>query len=318
MSGLVWDFQSAARISRVVRKVEQTGQSQFDEMGFASNLGGSRDWVKTPSTLPGGYDGTEPLDGVKVVRLPDGTIHEHPQSVFILDPNGTALAADTIYPAQFAGTYDDGSTIQGLYLVQAGGSGTGSGLVVGYYNGGNVNQTGGTGTTTITVNGEPKTIAYNPWGFDANISWLHLGDNLPPLGSSRFAVILRDTNSGTTNYSLIPFSRPCVVKFSHANPNRVVLAKTTNSYSYGYGFYATDPLGIVPNFGEYRAVVTNWPTNIMLPDFTLRTCGFMVVSVNTANPVSAGSGVSLSGAAFPSGMGGAFPGPKTTNLNGVE
>jgi hypothetical protein len=168
MSGLVWDFQSAARISRAVRKVEQTGQSQFDDLAFMPRLAGARDWVKTPSTLPGGYDGTEPLDGVKVVRLPDGTIHEHPQSVYILDPNGTPLEADKIYPAQFAGTYEDAGITQGLYLVQAGSGSLSANYigetVVGYYKGGTYTITGGYygfGYTDVTVYVGPPNAVFS-------------------------------------------------------------------------------------------------------------------------------------------------------------
>jgi|GEM_PF-5497117 len=117
MTGVAWDWQSAQRISRAVRQVEGSA-NLASGLENAPLTGADTNYVKTPSTLPGSYDGTEALSGKVVYRLADGTIHDTGIDVWIKDLNDTPLSADKIYKGTLNGTLDQDSTTQALYLVQ--------------------------------------------------------------------------------------------------------------------------------------------------------------------------------------------------------
>lgn len=311
MSGVAFTYHDAKRIAGAVQWAE--GQKGLIGGGVDHNpLRPGESWVRTPASLPGGYDGTTALEGVGLLRLADGTDHDL-NTVWVKDPNDAPLAADTVYRGTFNGTLSQAGSNYPLFLVQAG-SVAAAGLTMGWYAGGSIYGSGGLGIrkTDITLqNGSTLRILGHPWGQDAPAAYATMGG----YDWLHWQVILEDTETDTANYHLIPFIIPAIVRFSHSNGTPVVECRA-NPTSGAFTFWAWDTARLVPNTGVYRAHLTLW--NAI--EFT-RVIGFNVVSVNLANPISVSSGVTLSGtggsSAFPAGMGATYGAPGAT-VSGVE
>lgn len=127
MSGPVaFDYQSAREIAGAVAAVKrmQGNRAQARPRIYTE---GNGPMVQTPATLPGGYDGSDPLQGKLVDRIADGSILEL-SDVWIQSPNETALAEDTIYCGRLSGHHNESGTVLPLYWVDAGGAAAEVGL----------------------------------------------------------------------------------------------------------------------------------------------------------------------------------------------
>jgi hypothetical protein len=125
MSGVAFTWNDAKRIAGAVQWAE--GQRGLIAGGIDSQpLRPGESWVRTPASLPDGYDGTDALEGVGILRLADGTDHDL-NAVWIKDTNGSALEASKVYRGTFNGTLSQADTNLPLFLVQAGGGGGSSG-----------------------------------------------------------------------------------------------------------------------------------------------------------------------------------------------
>lgn len=83
-------------------------------------------YVKTPNTLPGGYDGSTALEGTIIFRRSDDTWIDI-CNVFIRELNLQPLTANTKYTANWAGSFTQSSVTKMLCLCELGGAGSSSG-----------------------------------------------------------------------------------------------------------------------------------------------------------------------------------------------
>jgi len=118
MSGVLFDFDAARRISRTVREFEQ-GRNRETSLENGGLNASNQAWVKTPASLPGGYDGTEALTGTIVYVLEDGTVYDTTTECYIKDPNAGPLEEDKVYRGTFNGAFEQSGTTLGLHLVQS-------------------------------------------------------------------------------------------------------------------------------------------------------------------------------------------------------
>jgi hypothetical protein len=272
-------------------------------------------WIQTDSSAPGGYNGSGWFPGSLFRFKANGTTAILGPGL-IKCPNGTALVASRKYRGIFHKMETwSGALRPAFWSVGDGNAVVNSSLSMGYYNAGAVTLSGGVWYTTITLYaGGTLTLTGAPWGRDAVATRQFLSYGV--MANDHWPVILRDLATNTTAYNPIPFQLPADVRrFSSALYGQIVECRAASIPGLAPGPWvckAWDFLGLVPVSGIYRAMLSLRPA----VDSQVGPMGFAVVSVNTANPVSAGSGVSLSGQAFPSGMGGAFPGGSpNTNTN---
>lgn len=114
-----FSLDSARRVAEATRAYEASLLGAGGPQGRPIGAPGLM-LVRTPSSLPSGYDGSEALDG-ELVEFPQGATAYHASipSVWIQALNNEELTQDTVYHARFAGTLTQDSTTLPYFLVDA-------------------------------------------------------------------------------------------------------------------------------------------------------------------------------------------------------
>lgn len=242
----------------------------------------------------------------------------------IREASGGALANGSIHTdAKLVGQ----DTVSGVnylvFQVSPKSGSTGSTIRYGQYQGGDLVWNGVIWATPVwDILNSGIYYIHDLWGLDVKNAY----QATVPRGislSSNWQCIFKE-NPGTpfgigTVLSSAPLIIPAEVSYwAYASTGmRVVQCRgiTTGNWAwsanFNFTFVALDYSNLVPLTGIYRANLAHQRHAFF------GAIGWQVISVNLNAPVNASPGVSLSGASFPSGMGGGFPGPNTAGTSEV-
>lgn len=211
-------LDGARRIGEATRAYEA---GLLGQGGFTNRAPGGPGLMlaKTPSSLPGGYNGSTALEGT-LVELPQGSTSYHTTitAIWIQALNDEALSASTVYHARFAGTLAQSGTTLPYFLVDANdGSATNSGENCLCTWTGSVTGSGAEVTAHTSTGDETWYLSGTiPWlsslGNGQTISYTSSQMNL----GSYVRVIAKRPASGppyiATTWKMIPFTWPCFLR----------------------------------------------------------------------------------------------------------